>query len=386
VSPRAVAAAGACAAILALPLPAGAEAGDLERLRRAIEDARARVASYEREERGLLEAVEALDVSLALLHGEVARAQRRAAEARRTLVAVEAEAEELAAALARTQRSMRVRAVALYKAGEAGSVRMLFAAGGVRDFLSRVQSLRLLLAHDADLLTRHRRQERALEAARERAALAAVASEEAAAGLRERQAHLDAERDRKRDLARQLGRSRARERSALAELETAARALEETLGALRGAGAAPPPPGPAFAALRGSLPAPVDAPLASGFGLVRDAEHRTQIFRKGLVFAAPFGEPVRAVAAGTVRYADWFRGYGRMLILDHGGDYYTVSGHLAEFRVGVGDAVGAGEAIGVVGDTGSLDGPRLYFEIRQGAAPLDPAEWLEALDAGSKGG
>jgi septal ring factor EnvC (AmiA/AmiB activator) len=74
-----------------------------------------------------------------------------------------------------------------------------------------------------------------------------------------------------------------------------------------------------------------------------------------------------------------------MLILDHGDDYFTVSGHLAELRVAVGDAVAAGEPVGAVGDTGSLQGPRLYFEIRRGAEPLDPAEWLGALDAAPKG-
>lgn len=374
---------------LALAAPAAADREeDLEHLRRAIEDARERVAAYEREERGLLEALEALDVSVALLTRDVERARRRAVGAQAALVAVEAEAEALAEKLDETRRAMSERAVALYKAGEAGAVRMLFSAAGARDFLARVQSLRLLLAHDAELLARHRSQARALEDARERAGRAAAQHAEAAARLRERQAQLAVERGVKRRLARQLGLDRARERSALAELETAARALEETVDALRdgGDGPAAPAAGPPFASLRGLLPAPVDAPLASSFGRVMDARHRTESFRKGLEFSAPFGEPVRAVAAGRVRYADWFRGYGRLLILDHGGDYFTVSGHLAELRVAVGDPVWAGQRVGTVGDTGSLRGPRLYFEIRRGGEPLDPTDWLESLDANPKEG
>jgi len=77
-----------------------------------------------------------------------------------------------------------------------------------------------------------------------------------------------------------------------------------------------------------------------------------------------------------VRFADWFRGYGKLVILDHGDDYFSVSGHLAEILVGVGDRVSEGQPIGSVGETGSLSGPSLYFEIRRGAEPLDPAEWL----------
>jgi septal ring factor EnvC (AmiA/AmiB activator) len=70
------------------------------------------------------------------------------------------------------------------------------------------------------------------------------------------------------------------------------------------------------------------------------------------------------------------------VILDHGSGYYTVSGHLAELRVGVGDGVERGAQIGSVGDSGSLSGPRLYFEIRRGAEPLDPREWLVPLGRG----
>jgi septal ring factor EnvC (AmiA/AmiB activator) len=84
------------------------------------------------------------------------------------------------------------------------------------------------------------------------------------------------------------------------------------------------------------------------------------------------------VAPGEVRFAGWFRGYGRIVILDHGDGYFTVSGHPDALDVAVGELVGEGDDLGTVGETGSLSGPRLYFEIRQGAEPLDPAEWLES--------
>jgi septal ring factor EnvC (AmiA/AmiB activator) len=361
---------------------------ELELLRRVIEEARQRVTAYEARERGLLEAVEALDRSSAVLAIHVARARRKANEARGKLTALEAETEELEVRLATTRRAMSARAVALYKAGDAGAVRMLFSAGGMPEFLTRVQSLRLLLAHDSELLARHQAESDALAQARERAQAAAVRHQEAAARLRERSQQLRDERGVKKRLARQLRSDRARERSALVELETAARALEETLEALRDEPLrrAAPAVGPPFASLRGRLPTPVDAPVARGFGRVVDAEYRTETFRKGIEFDAPLGDSVRAVAPGRVRFAGWFRGYGRLVILDHGDDYFTVSGHLAEMSVEVGDRVDAREPIGTVGDTGSLAGPRLYFEIRQGGVPLDPGDWLKSLDGSRKAG
>ena len=87
---------------------------------------------------------------------------------------------------------------------------------------------------------------------------------------------------------------------------------------------------------------------------------------------------MRAVARGQVRYAGWFRGYGKIVIVDHGGGYFTVSGHLADVFVAVGELLDAGDTLGSVGDTGSLEGPGLYFEVRAGAESLDPAEWLSA--------
>jgi septal ring factor EnvC (AmiA/AmiB activator) len=125
----------------------------------------------------------------------------------------------------------------------------------------------------------------------------------------------------------------------------------------------------------------VEAPIFADFGKVVDAEFRTETFRTGVEFDAPLGTPVRAVAAGHVRYAGWFRGYGRLVILDHGEQYFTVSGHLDEIHVDVGDVIRRGAALGTVGETGSLAGPRLYFEIRRRGEPLDPRDWLGSSDS-----
>ncbi len=359
-------------------------AQELERLHRAIQDSRERVADYERQQRGLLETVEALDQSAAYLANEVDLAKRSAQRARTRLARIEADAAELAAQLARTQQAMRVRAVALYQAGNLGTLRLLFTAGGLREFLSRVRALRVLLRHDADLLARHRSETEALARAEANAREQAIARSDAERQLNERQVELEAERGEKRKLASRLHADRTRERAALVELEKAAHALEETLANL---GAEPPARdqplgGAGFAALKGQLRAPVNGRVAQAFGRVVDADFGTQTFNAGVVFVAALGTPVHAIAPGLVRFAGWFRGYGRLVILDHGDRFFTVSGHLGELAVDVGDAVKAGEAIGTVGDTGSLSGARLYFEIRQGSQPLDPGDWLASVDSG----
>lgn len=357
----------------------GSPSRDLERLREAIEESRDRVAAYEREERGLLEALDAIETSAALLERDVVRARSHAREARKELGESERRAAGVAEDLADLERAMSKRAVALYRAGELGAVPLLFSAGDLRDFLSRVQTLRRLLRHDASLLAVYRETKTALEAAREVARLAAEESQRAQQMLDQRSAELRREREAKRRLARQLRGSRARERRALAELETAAQALEEAVSALPEQELASPAGSPqvAFASLRGSLEPPVArGSVSKDFGRVVDSEFLTETFRKGVEYAVPTGTPVRAVADGRVRFAGRFRGYGNTVILDHGDQYFTVSAHLSELRVGVGDWVDAGAEIGRSGESGSLTGPQLYFEVRRGGTALDPREWL----------
>ena len=376
------------AAVLAAAAARAQPAADLERIQAAIAASRERVAIYEREQRGLLEAIDAIDQSAALLRVEAVRARRTADEARVALEETERTMQDAAARLAELERAMAVRAVALYRAGELGTLQLLFSAGGLRDFFSRVQMLRRLLRHDADLVARHREQARALEVARVRAAEASTAASAADETLRRRTAELDEERARKRTLASQLGKSRALARGALTELEIAGRALEETVAAWRG-GPAPTetaavPEGPPFPTLRGRLPDPVHGALLGRYGRVVAADARSATFRKGVSWEAPVGTPVYAVAAGRVRYAGRFRGYGNVVILDHGSDHFTVSAHLDRIDVRLGDAVAAGTPIGAVGETGSLEGPQLYFEIRKGGEALDPAEWLAALGTAAR--
>ena len=137
--------------------------------------------------------------------------------------------------------------------------------------------------------------------------------------------------------------------------------------------------GPRFETLRGRLDPPVPGPIARGFGRVVDRSFLTETFRKGVEFEAPVGTPVRAVAPGQVRFAGRFRGYGNLVIVDHGEQYFSVSAHLSRIDVDVGRVVAAGDVVGLVGDSGSLSGPHLYFEVRRGSTALDPAEWLGAL-------
>ena len=130
-----------------------------------------------------------------------------------------------------------------------------------------------------------------------------------------------------------------------------------------------------FASLHGGLPQPVEGILALGFGEHLHPRFRTRTMQSGLLITAQGGTPVAAVADGKVAFADYYQSYGPMVILDHGGGWFTLYTHLLGLQVAKGQVLKAGESLGAVGDT--VDGPRLGFEIRHQAQPQDPQKWLK---------
>ena len=362
--------------------PANAAAVDrqeeLEGLREAIQGSRERVTAHEADERAFLEQLEDVDKRLLEVSSQRDRARREVAASRSRLERIEPELEAATRKLAKTREALAARAVALYRGGEVGPLRVLFSAESLQDMLSRASALRLLVRHDADLVARLGRERDALDALREEAARTIAEREAANARLTRLAAELADERSSKGAILVAVRKSRKAERAMLLELEQAAQALEETIRTLGrradrdDAGDA----GSGLGARRGRLRPPVDAQISERFGRVVDPDFKTTTFRSGVDFAAPAGTPVRCVAPGIVRFAGWFRGYGRIVIIDHGEDFHSISGHLDEIDVEVGANVHHSEVIGTVGETGSLGGPSLYFEIRRGGDPVDPEEWL----------
>ncbi|MCZ7582249.1 MAG: peptidoglycan DD-metalloendopeptidase family protein [Deltaproteobacteria bacterium] len=136
------------------------------------------------------------------------------------------------------------------------------------------------------------------------------------------------------------------------------------------------PPDLDFGARKGYLKPPVNGPIVSFFGLVRNERLGTVTRNSGIEILASEGTPVVAAAQGLVRFAGEIQGYGRAVILDHGRRYHTLYGHLQVVSCRVGRLLREGEVLGTVGSTGSLAGPRLHFGIRHKGAAIDPVPWL----------
>ena len=116
--------------------------------------------------------------------------------------------------------------------------------------------------------------------------------------------------------------------------------------------------------------------VITGFGRQQHPKYKTITVSNGIDLKAAEGTPVRSAGAGVVDLVQWLPGYGQTVIVNHGRAYYTVYGHLGSVVVRPGDPVEAGQNLGTVGDTGSLKGDCLHFEIRSGGVAEDPTRWL----------
>ena len=131
-----------------------------------------------------------------------------------------------------------------------------------------------------------------------------------------------------------------------------------------------------FRARKGHMPFPAEGLVEVGYGKVVNPRFNTVTVQKGIDIRAPLGSKVSSAGTGTVVFSGWLKGYGNLVIVDHGGNYHSLYAHLANAQVEAGNKVEEGEQLGQVGDTGSLKGAYLYFEIRKQGQAVDPQPWL----------
>lgn len=132
-----------------------------------------------------------------------------------------------------------------------------------------------------------------------------------------------------------------------------------------------------FSKLKGNLSWPVNGKVAIPYGSQKDPQFNTPIFRSGAYIQSNDDSFARAVYNGKVVFAEWFKGYGQLVIVNHGEGYHTLYGSLSEIFAKVGDIIKREQVVGRVGNSGILNVPGLYFELRYKGKPLDPLQWLK---------
>ncbi|HKA31690.1 MAG TPA: peptidoglycan DD-metalloendopeptidase family protein [Candidatus Binatia bacterium] len=372
----------ACVSLLALAgaLAHAAEpARELEGVKQKMQRERQGVSQAQKREGSVLGSLAKIDAELDRKTKDLKRVNALLQTILADLTRKEEELRTIDSSLGARREWIKRRAAALYRWQRSGSPFVLLSgADNAAEMMQRRRYFEATLAYDRAQIARL-----SDESARQKALAEELEEKRAAASAQKKnlsaiQDAIRTERRKKEVLLASVRREKESHQRALKELEQAALRLQKMMDELnrRAVVAKPAPPGTGFEALRGKLDYPVRGTLTGGFGAARHPEVPAEVFRKGIDIDAPLGEEVRAVDAGKVVFADRFSGYGKMMIIDHGERYYTVYAHLAELLKKVGDPVQKGEPIAQVGDSESLAGSRLYFEIRKDGKPVDPGPWF----------
>ncbi|MGM0614941.1 MAG: murein hydrolase activator EnvC family protein [Pseudomonadota bacterium] len=196
--------------------------------------------------------------------------------------------------------------------------------------------------------------------------------DELARQLEEQREQLADRTAQRQQLVSQLDARHQTEEQRLAALEADQKEARKTLQRIREemVSLSRPSPSTRFSQTQGDMPWPVQGSLQQGF------HQDTGVHREGIMIQASAGTPVTAVHQGRVVFADWMRGFGNLLIIDHGDHMMTLYAHLQRFSISPGQAVQRGDEIGRVGDTGGQSRAGLYFEVRQRGEPTNPEQWI----------
>ena len=346
----------------------------LENIQRRMGTAQERIKESEKRERSILGSIEALDREIGKARRKIRDLSDRERDLKERISASESSIREIRQQRERTSAWLSLRSAALYKAGRLSYLRVILNSTGIEDLQRRSYYLRVLAESDSELFNLstelYQREQRQVDALRS-------AKTQLISTRRDQEQNLEVLARKKRDKDLILAATRDKKdknATLLRELESSASHLEKMLGALELQAKTGES---AFPTLKGSLKRPVSGKVVRSFGRNRTGRFNTYTLSNGVTIQSAEGTPIRSVYAGKVIFADWFSGYGRIIIVDHGGGYYTLYGHLSELKVAVGADVEADMIIGLVGDSGSLEGPALYFEIRHHGKPVDPSPWFK---------
>ena len=352
---------------------AAAQRGELEKVERGLAQERAVMERLTQEHSSVLGELDRWEEQLAPLEAE-ARVSRRAAEtAASRLVEDEKRETEAKQQLDQTLDALAPRLRARYRLGRSGAAVFLASSSSAGELVRRTRLLDLVLQDDLAGLRRAKTQAAELAQAHQASDRQRLETELHAKAAASKASEARAHRAQLARLSVQILDQESLHQRTVAELEAQFTHLNELIEKSRGAGYA----GHGIAAAdKGKLPFPTAGVVEVGFGRIENPKFHTVTVQKGLDIRAPAGAPVIAVAPGKIVHSGWFRGYGNLVIIDHGDGFHTLAAHLAVAVGTAGAEVAAGDVIGEVGETGSLKGPYLYFEVRHRGKPVDPAEWL----------
>ena len=294
----------------------------------------------------------------------------------------------------RKKQQINNRVSSLYKAGELGGLRMFFSSQSFPEMTENFRYMKSVLDNDHKLFADYNAKIERLRFLKVSLERDVVQKEKIKNRIEAKKLEIELEKSKKASYLMQVRADKKSYLSSIKELQANARRLQtmvERLEARSRKGYTTksqnksssvtehtytPVPDKGLGAQKGRLALPVKGEIIGQFGKQKHPEFNSYTFSNGISIAASSGSQIRAVYEGEVIFASYFKGYGNMVIIDHGGGFFSLYAHASSILKKVGSSVARNDVVASVGDLDSTKGPMLYFEIRYQGKPVDPTPWF----------
>ncbi len=354
---------------------------EAENIGRKIKKCKKEVLAFTEEETAIINNLNEIDLALNTARKRVSVFTSELAALEKKIKKTSEASETLKKKIKISENYASKRLVALYKLNRIGRMHILASADSIFDFFRKEAALKRILSYDENILENLAENKIKLQETLEKLNKQKTKIRILEKDYNKQIKQMCYKREERAKVLADIRNKKSLEMAAIESLKLSGRDLDEKIKSL-GENFNPPKQDKkilpkTFISLKGLLNMPVKGKIVSYFGPYKNTKFNVLNFRSGIDIKAERGEPIRAVCGGKILYASWFKGYGNMIIIDHGDKYYTLYAHAEELFKAKGDTVETDEVIATVGDTGSMIGPKLHFEVRYHGKPIDPVQWIK---------
>ena len=350
---------------------------EYRKLQEKMSEQKRKLSEAQERESSILSEIEGVNMRLDKIETALSRYRKDLRRTEADISSVTSEIEKTKGVLEKQKEWLKRKLMVMHKFGYSGDMLvLLMSAGDISQMMRIWKYLENITLYEHKILGDYRDNLKRFNEKYERLRVLKAELKTNTDKVRNKEDELAGERQSKVVILSSVRKEKASRQRMIAELKEASRRLLDLIekssktDTYTGSGAG-------FTRVRGKLPWPAEGKIAVAYGSQKDPQFSTPVFRNGVHIQTPANSEARAVYEGKVIFAEWFKGFGQLVIINHGNGYHTLYGNLSEIFSHVGDIIKGSQAIGKVGTSGILNAPGLYFEIRYKGKPLDPAQWLK---------
>jgi septal ring factor EnvC (AmiA/AmiB activator) len=369
--------------ILVFPLAASGQQDVTEYKKRLadisqqIDQLKQRILDEEKKETTFLSELDRIGFNKNLIRKEISLYTMQLGSTNRELYSIQRQIPRLKAKLDGEKESTEKILVTMYKYGKVNPLQFMLQAKNMGMLVSESKNLTLLAQYQNKVISNYLETLAQLRDAESRLEEKKKESSNLIWKTKKKRQELDVQERKQKALINEIKENKKMHLQALEDLNQRAEQLQRLIEKLLKDEISFPMLIVPLYEQRGKLPWPIDGAVVSTFGRQVHPQFRTVTFNNGIEISPRRNQTVvKSIHPGKVVVCDYLRGFGNVIIIDHGMSYHSIYGHCAEFLVKNGDLVKTGQPIAIAGDTGSLEGVTLYFQITSKAKPIDPLKWL----------